>query len=122
MLILICVHFVITTQKLYSIYFYEYTQVKALWNSVQDWVVKTTGIVVHFDKLIVMFGMVNSKYSNIINWLIINIKYYVYTMKMQKQKLPIASVQSILQNKFHIERYISFQNCNYDIFRNEWEP
>ena len=43
---------------------------------------KTPGIV-HFDK--VMFGMVNNKYSNIINWLIINIKYYVYTMKMQKQ-------------------------------------
>ena len=39
--------------------------------------------IVHFDKIIVMFKMVNSKYSNIINWLIINIKYYVYTMKMQ---------------------------------------
>ena len=63
--------------------------------------------------------MVNSKYSNINNWLIINIKYYVYTIKMQKQKLAIASVQSILQNKFHTERYISYKNCKYEIFRNE---
>ena len=67
-----------------------------------------------------MLDMVNSTFSNIINWLIINIKYYVYTIKMQNQKLAIASVQSILPNKFHIERYISFKKCNYEIFRNEW--
>ena len=77
-------------------------------------------IVVHFDKVIVIFGMVNSKCSNIFNWLIINIQYYVYPMKMQKQKLAIASVQSILQNIFHIESYISYKNYNYEMFRNEW--
>ena len=66
-----------------------------------------------------MFDTVNSKNSYIINWLLINIQYYVY---MQKQNLAIASVQSILQNKFHIEKYISFENCNYEIFRNERAP
>ena len=41
-------------------------------------------------------------------------------MKMQKQKLAIASVQNILQNIFHIESYISYKNYNYEMFRNEW--
>ena len=49
-----------------------------------------TGIIVSFENVIVMFGMVNSKYSNIINWLIINIKYYVYTMKRRKKSYCIC--------------------------------
>ena len=104
------IHYVDTNMCIFC-YNYPETlqQVKALRNSVQDWVLIKTGTVVHFDKVIVMFGMVNIKYSNIIDWLVINIKYYEYTMKMQKQKLVIASVQSILQNKFHIERYISLK-------------
>ena len=43
---------------------------------------------IKFDKQTVLFGMFNSKGNKtpFANWLIINVKYYIYVSKMQKIK------------------------------------
>ena len=68
---------------------------QALWNSVEDWVLNKTGTVENFDKITIMFGIINNKYRIIINWL----KLFMYS-EMQRHKLAIASVENTLK-KIH---------------------
>ena len=67
-----------------------------------------------------MFGMLNSEVSEAVNWITINIKYYIYNMKTLNKTIHINDIKNILQNKFQIERYIYFKNCEYDIFNKRW--
>ena len=67
-----------------------------------------------------MFGMLNSEVSEAVNWITINIKYYIYNIKTVKKTIHINDIKNILQNKFQIERYIYFKNCEYDIFNKGW--
>ena len=68
------------------------------------------------EKHIVNFGMINNETCKFVNWLIINIKHYIYRMKVQKQKLNIKAIKNILQKLFQIEKYILFKNCVYNLF------
>ena len=102
--------------------FFKCDNVYNLWKEVKSWILSKTGIQINFSKDIVMFGMVNNKNSTFINWLTINIKYYIYNMKIQKKMLNINSVKNMLKNKFYIEKYILFKNCSYEIFNNQWTP
>ena len=102
--------------------FFKCDNVYNLWKEVKSWILSKTGIQINFSKDIVLFGMVNNKNSTFINWLTINIKYYIYNMKIQKKMLNINSVKNMLKNKFYIEKYILFKNCSYEIFNNQWTP
>ena len=102
--------------------FFKCDNVYNLWKEVKSWILSKTGIQINFSKDIVMFGMANNKNSTFINWLTINIKYYIYNMKIQKKMLNINSVKNMLKNKFYIEKYILFKNCSYEIFNNQWTP
>ena len=64
--------------------------------------------------------MIDDKMAKNINWLIINIKYYIYSMKMVKIHLFINTMKVVPQKKFQIKKYINFKNCGYDKFNIEW--
>ena len=72
------------------------------------------------EKHIVIFGMINNETCRFVNWLIINIKHYIYRIKVQKQKLNIKAIKNILQKLFQIEKYILFKNCVYNLFIEYW--
>ena len=61
-----------------------------------------------FDKQTVLFGIFKSKGNKtaFANWLIINVKYYIYVSKMQKMKSSIYALLNIVKDKIHIEKYI----------------
>ena len=48
----------------------------------------------------------------VINWLIINIKYYIHIMKIQKRKLNLPALQNIIKTKIETERCIIFKSGN----------
>ena len=102
--------------------FFKCDKVHNLWKEVNSWILCKTGIEINFNKDIVMFGMINNKNSSFVNWLTINIKYYIYSMKIQKKVLNINNVKDMLKTKFDIEKYILFKNCKYETFNKQWTP
>ena len=86
--------------------FYDCHIVKNLWEEVQTWIIVETGIIIQLEKHTVIFGMINNEKCRFVNWLTINIKHYIYRMKVQKQKLNIKAIKNILQKQFQIEKYI----------------
>ena len=71
-----------------------------------------TRIILQLEKHTVIFGMINNEKCRYVNWLTINIKHYIYRMKVQKQKLNIKAIHFFLQKQFQIEKYILF-NITY---------
>ena len=57
-----------------------------LWEDIENWILRKTGINVRFSKDTVMFGMINNEKSNVVNWLTVSIKYYIYCMKKMKKR------------------------------------
>jgi hypothetical protein len=102
--------------------FFECNMIYHLWEAIENWILGKTGINIHFSKDIVMFGMINNEKSNFVNWLTINIKYYIYCMKILKKNVHFNAVKNILQNKFQVEKYIYYKNCNYETFDKQWTP
>ena len=100
--------------------FYDCSKVRNLWGELEKWIFNKTGIHLSFNKNNVMFGMINNKISKIVNWLIINIKYYIYNTKIFKNSLNIKNIEDVLQHKFQIEKYIYLKNCEYDKFNENW--
>ena len=51
-----------------------------------------TGIIVSLNNQIVMFGTLNSEVSEAVNWITINIKYYIYNVKTLKKTIHINDI------------------------------
>ena len=81
-----------------------------------------TGINIQLENNTVIFGMINNEKCRFVNWLTINIKHYIYTMKVQKQKLNIKAIKNILQKQFQIEKYILYKKGVYNLFIEYWTP
>ena len=56
-----------------------------------------------------MFGMINGEINQLyaVNWLIINIKYHIYSTKIFGNNLDITSIKNTLQHKYQI-KYLLF--------------
>ena len=72
------VTFVTFVQTRYTIYFPNVPRlINHIWEEIQHWILIEAAIDIHFNRYGVMFGLINSEKGNIVNWLIINIKYYI---------------------------------------------
>ena len=58
--------------------------------------------------------------SKNLNWLILNVKYYIYSMKIVNRNLCINTINIVLGKKFLTEKYIYYKTCEYDKFNIEW--
>ena len=81
-----------------------------------------TGINIQLEKYTVIFGMINNEKCRFVNWLTINIKHYIYTMKVQNFFFNIKAIKNILQKQFQIEKYILYKKCDYNLFIEYWTP
>ena len=68
-----------------------------------------------------MFGILEGEQKYVLNWLIFNIKYYIYNMKILKKDMHVNAIKDILRNKFQVEKYIYFKNCQFDKFSKCWD-
>ena len=100
--------------------FYECVKVNNVWKTVELWT-QTIGTHIIFDKNTVLFGTTEFK-DIFFNWLIINVKYYIYRMKIQNAKLSTEALKIILNDKLQIEKYIFYKNCLFKEFDETWGP
>ena len=77
--------------------FFDCNKVNQCWENIRQWIWTETDINFQFSKDIVMFGMMDNAKSNVINWFIIKIKYYIYTKKIQNKYLNINDVKNTLK-------------------------
>jgi len=100
--------------------FYDCLHVKQLWKDVANWIYDINGEQIIFNKSTVILGSQDNNSTKVVNWLIINIKYYIYSTKMRKNKLNIKAVQRFLEDKIEIEKCILLKNCEYEILNKYW--
>ena len=66
-------------------FFYDCNVVRKLWESVEKWIYEKTGVITTLTKYEIMFGILEGEQKYVLNWLIFNIKYYIYYMKILKK-------------------------------------
>lgn len=101
--------------------FYDCYKVYELWESIQRWIFNTKNEQIELSKKVILLGYTD-KQNKVLNWLILNIKQYIYRTKIQKHQLNIFALQNIIKKNLEIERYILFKNCRYDEFYTLWFP
>jgi len=101
--------------------FHDCQLVLDFWKMLSQWISNKIDINIPIDKRSILFG-IPKKHAKVINWLIINIKQYIYNMKMQETRLNIYALQNILQSKMYSEKYILLKNCRYKEYKSIWYP
>jgi len=99
--------------------FFECVLVQEFWNTVCQWIHNVRGITVPTTVKNILFGIPEKK-SKVINWLILQTKQYIYSMKMQEKNLNIFALQNIISSKFLIEKFILFKNCQFKEYNTFW--
>jgi hypothetical protein len=102
--------------------FYNCNKVKDMWHAVANWVLNKKGIHMKLNKTVILFGLTDKTKDVFLNWLLINIKYYIYKTKIEKRELNIVAVKNTLQNKYEIEKCILFKTCRYEEYNAFWAP
>lgn len=100
--------------------FLECDKVKEFWNSLKLWFNINANIVINLDKRNIIFSYQGQ--NELINYIHVLAKYYIYKTKFSKNNLNIQAFVSMLQQKFLSERYIAFINNKTDIFFKKWTP
>ena len=100
---------------------YDCAKVRDLWNTVERWIHNTMNIDITFTRDQIILGSLNKSHK-VLNWLVINIKYYIFKTKLKKQRLNIFAIQNLIKEKLEIEQYILSKNLKNDIFEKDWAP
>ena len=56
-----------------------------------------------------------------LNWLVFNIKYYIYSVKIIQKDMHMNAIKAILRKQFQVEKYIYFKNYQYDKLSKCWD-
>ena len=100
--------------------FYLCPKVLKLWKDIEQWI-GDNGENIILDKNTILFGIIKNR-NIFINWLIVNIKYYIYRMKIQKHGLKKEVLFKIISKKLNIEKYRFYKNCHFKEFDEQWAP
>ena len=102
--------------------FYECDIVKNFWDSVKDWF--NLKIPQHtFPNLTpaeTIFGLTNTQDAEIINWIILVAKKYVYYNRIKNSVPCIQVFEKYLGMYFKTEKQVAFSNCEWKSFDNKW--
>ena len=99
--------------------FYECQVVQEFWNCVSQWIHNVRGITIPMTIRNILLGIPEKK-AKVENWLILQVKQYIYSMKMQEKKLNIFALQNIIICKLLIEKFILLKNCQFKEYDNIW--
>ncbi len=105
-----------TTQHL----FVQCLKVKNLWNQLADWLAPCIDFRIHIlDEKTVVLGTLN---SCLINWLLLQTKYYIYRCRVRTENLCIESLKNYLRYEYQVEMVIAKSNeQKMQLFCKKWE-
>ena len=101
--------------------FFDCNIVHDFWEAINGWLRNNVNKSIPLEKEIILFGM-QGKEAKILNWLILKVKRYIYSIKIIKNRLNIFALLKVIQVNLVIERYLLLKNCKYKEFNCYWSP
>ena len=101
--------------------FVQCREVKRLWNQLADWLAPYLDIRLYIlDDKSLLLGVRNSM---LVNWLLLETKYYIYRCRVRNDNLCLELLKKYLQSEYQIEAFIA-KDCDRNLqkFRKKWEP
>ena len=100
--------------------FWECTIVQNLWSELHSFLL-SINIEFSYNKETVFFGeLKNNINGNVINFIIILMKYYIFKMKYQKQKPTLDVFKNFLMLRIQIEEEIGLSNDKLELQKQKW--
>ena len=98
-------------------------KVKNFWYDLTNWLIgECTHIVnLNLTSQDVILGIYNNqKADNILNFILLSAKFYIYNLKYKDNVPQIQSFKRVLLLNYKTEKYTAYSNCQWDVFNKRW--
>ena len=107
--------------------FFSCTKVSAFWDEIFDLLISLNISATPFDVKDVIFGIICPKNTSIlVNYIILEVKYFIYRCKLNKTSLSLRSLIDKFKKTYQTERFIARKkekrNNKLDLLHNKWKP
>ena len=100
--------------------FWECRVIQHLWNILNN-LFTSLNVNIHLNIKVISFGVLgNSKKNNIVNFLIVLMKFYIYGMKLRNSTPVFEGYLYYVDLRYKIERQIAFMNDRLPIHEQKW--
>ena len=109
------------TEDLYHLLFNCQT-VRNLWKDIESFLRTYTKETLHLDLKTIFLGYEGSKNHQLINYIILLTKSYIYKEKQRKRALVMQGVLNFYKMKFEVGLIIATKNGKVKEYRSMWKP
>ena len=100
----------------------ECSYVVDLWTNIENWIRRKLNIDLKLDITMKIIGYYNfDEYYWPLNFILLFSKYYIYQSSKRGKSLNIFSLQNIIKDRFHEQKYISGINSILKVFEKRWQ-
>ena len=100
----------------------ECSYVVDLWTNIENWIRRKLNIDIKLDVTMKIIGYYNfDEYYWPLNFILLFSKYYIYQSSKRGKSLNIFSLQNIIKDRFHEQKYISGINSTLKVFEKGWQ-
>ena len=111
-----------TVEHLFS---FVRTKVRTFWNDLYDLLISLNISVRLFDIKDILFGILGPNINNVsilVNYIILEGKYYIYRWKLNKSSLSLRLFVDKFKKTFQTERFIARKNNKLLFHNKKWKP
>ena len=99
---------------------WECEKVQSLLEEIDDWISNSSHATLNYNKKTFLFGILNNRYSNSQNLMILTIKYYIYTSRCLNKNISLYGAKQAIKNLYNTEQEIALKNNKFDTFWQMW--
>ena len=99
---------------------WECDKVVSLLDNFDKWLIENVHSSINYNKKSFIFGIINSKHSNVQNLILMQIKHYIYSCRCLNKALNLQGLQKSIKNLYEKEKYAALLAQNIELFDREW--
>ena len=102
--------------------FWQYWYVQDLWSQIQE-ILNFNTIEIQLSYLNISFGVSfhNKAKNSVFNFIVLLVKYYIFSSKYKLQTPNINGFQHLLQHTRETEEHIAFSKDKLEVHRRKWQ-
>ena len=100
---------------------YECSHVQKVWDSVKSFIREAFNIDVKLELEQIIFNDVMPNPSNVVNFVILAVKYKLYALRCQKTVPKFQAVLAYIKDCKQVEKYNAIANGNVNKYVSKWE-
>ena len=103
--------------------FFSCTKVSAFWDELYDLLISLNISATPFDVRDIIFGIICPKSTSIlVNYIILEVKYFVYRCKLNKASLSLRLLIDKFKKTFQNRTFYCEKKHKLDLLHNKWKP